>query len=104
MRAISDAPLGLFLSGGVDSSLVAALLARKAGRCALLHRLRGSRPGRVAPAEAVARHLGLRHTTLTATARDMLDLAPRMGDIYDEPFADASQLPTACCAAWRAGM
>ncbi len=96
LRAISDAPLGLFLSGGVDSSLVAALLARQGGPVRSFC-IGFEDPGldESPHAEAVARHLGLRHTTLTATARDMLDLAPRMGDIYDEPFADASQLPTA---------
>lgn len=96
LRAISDAPLGLFLSGGVDSSLVAALLARQGGPVRSFC-IGFEDPGldESPHAEAVARHLGLRHTTLTATGRDMLDLAPRMGGIYDEPFADASQLPTA---------
>jgi asparagine synthase (glutamine-hydrolysing) len=95
-RIEADVPLGAFLSGGIDSSTVTALLSRIVGK-----RLRTFTIGFSDPrfdeapfAAAIARHLGTEHTEAYVGESDVLALVERLPEIYDEPFADPSALPT----------
>jgi asparagine synthase (glutamine-hydrolysing) len=103
MRLESDVPLGAFLSGGIDSSLVAAL-ALRAGRGLSTFTVSMPDAGfdESAHAARVARHLGTDHRTVDLTLDEVLGLIPRLPAMWDEPFADPSMLPTALlCATAR---
>jgi asparagine synthase (glutamine-hydrolysing) len=95
-RMVADVPVGSFLSGGIDSSLVTALA--QAGSTAPVRTFTVGFAGQgldeAEHGEAVARHLGTDHTQIDLTADDALNLVPHLGRYYDEPFADPSQLPT----------
>ncbi len=95
-RMVSDVPIGLFLSGGYDSSLVAAVLQH-----GMSHKLRTFTIGfhedehnEARHARNVARALDTDHTEYICTHRDALDILPQLPQIYDEPFADPSAIPT----------
>jgi asparagine synthase (glutamine-hydrolysing) len=107
-QAIADVPLGTFLSGGIDSSLITALLQAASGRAVRSFTIAFPDAGfNEAPhARAVAAHLGTDHSEVALTASDALALIPALPRLYSEPFADSSQLPThlVCREARRSGL
>lgn len=98
-QMLSDVPLGCFLSGGIDSSLVAALM-RRASEDVRSFSI-GFEAGHfdeASHAREVAARLGTRHTEFVVTEADALAVVPDLPRIYDEPFADSSQIPTTLLA------
>lgn len=100
LRMVADVPVGVFLSGGTDSALVASLM--QAQSAAPVHSFsigfEDSDHDEAPLAREVATHLGCDHTELYVSGADALAVVPELPAMFDEPFADASQVPTALVA------
>jgi asparagine synthase (glutamine-hydrolysing) len=95
-QSVADVPIGVFLSGGIDSSAVAALYRKHSSRTLRTYTIGFEEDGfdEAPHAKAVSRYLGTDHTERYVSSREAQEVIPLLPAIYDEPFADPSQIPT----------
>ena len=101
LRMVADVPVGVLLSGGLDSSLIAALMQRQSSKPIRTFTIgfHEDRFDEAKYAQRIADHIGSQHTEFRLSAEHAMEIIPSLPQVYDEPFADSSQIPTTLVAA-----